>query len=427
MKAYHQTELEDFVSWANEALKGSQLQDIESYDEHLVLGFYLKGRGTKYFVLEMNKQVPMAFLFDKNPFLTKKKTKPVGLFLNAHAKNLHVQKIESLQDYGRIFTIFLASSERACQIEVHLIPKAPNITVKNIMAANNEKSICWNKPKERVQFQTPPVEEVRSIGAIHNEWLKQRKNPTADSSSPELKIRKKLEKDLQKKKKALGEIIKHLDPKETEELYQLGELLKTKKLIEIGREWDLYLDRKRSQAWNLEQCFQKAKLMVKKRHGTLDRKKRVEEEINILENQMEGEIERLGQVEPTLPKRKLLVEVRTRKKQLDSGCIAFLGKSAEDNMKILRQSQAWDLWLHLRDHPSAHAVIQRNKNQEVSREELSFVAAWLAHESLQKKILLPGTRLEIVYTECRHVRPIKGDKLGRVHYQNERHFMLVLT
>ncbi len=422
MKAYHQLELEDFVSWVHDTLKGSQLQEIESYEEHLVMGFYIQGRGTKYLVLEMNKLAPMAFLFDKNPFSTKIKIKPVGLFISAHGKNLQVQKIESLKDYGRIFTIFLSSSERNCQIQVHLIPKAANILV-----ITDEKNISWNKPKEIVQFETPPVDEVRSITSIHNEWLKQRKNPEEGSSSPELKIRKKLEKDLQKKKKALGEIQKTLDSKENEEWYQLGELLKTTKITDVGAEWDVFLDRKRNQAWNLEQCFQRAKQLVKKRQGTIERKKIVESEIHRLENQMEGEISRLGKAEPAISKRKLLVEVKTRKKVLESGLVAFLGKSADDNMKILRQSQAWDLWLHLRDYPSAHAIIQRNKNQEVPREELNQVAAWLAQESLQKKILLPGTRLEIVYTECRHVRPIKGDKLGRVHYQNERHFMLVLT
>jgi predicted ribosome quality control (RQC) complex YloA/Tae2 family protein len=80
----------------------------------------------------------------------------------------------------------------------------------------------------------------------------------------------------------------------------------------------------------------------------------------------------------------------------------------------------------LRDYPSAHAVIQRNKNQNVKQEEIREVALWLTQESLQKKLLLPGTRLEVVHTECRFVRPIKGDKLGRVNYQNESHFMLVL-
>ena len=423
MKAYHQTELEDFVSWAHEALKGSQLQDIESYEEALVLGFYLQGRGTKFLVLEMNKLTPMALLFDKNPFVTKNKVKPVSLFIKAHAKNLHVTKIENLKDYGRIFTLFLASSQRESQIQVYLIPKAPNI----IVTMNSEKSISWNKPKELVQIEAPALDEVRSIATIHNEWLKQRKNPEMGSSSPELKIRKKLEKDLEKKNKGLAEINKHLNSTLSDEWYQLGELLKSKKLNEIGSEWDPFLNRKRNQAWNLEQCFQKAKQMVKKRQGTLERKKIVKEEIKFLENQMNGEIEALGKAEPVLPKRKSLVEVRTRKKQLPSGVIAFLGKSAEDNMKILRQSQAWDYWLHLRDYPSAHAIIQRTKHQEISREELQMVALWLAQESLQRKILLPGTRLEIVYTECRHVRPIKGDKLGRVHYQNERHFMLALT
>jgi predicted ribosome quality control (RQC) complex YloA/Tae2 family protein len=422
VKPYHQTELEDFVQWADEELKTAQLQDIESYESALCMSFYIKGRGSQWLVLDFNNNTPMALLLDRNPFGYKKSTRPVSLFLKAHAKNLHVKKISSREGMGRVFDISLDSSNRHCMMEVRLIPKAPNLLV-----TTEEKSISWNKPKDLVKIETPEAEEVRSIVAIHKEWLAGLRKPEAGDTSPELKLRKKLEKDLERKRKALTEINKHLDSKESDEWYQLGELLKTQKLSDIGHEWDIYLDRKRSQSWNLQQAFHKAKLVAKKRKGTFDRKKIVEDEIHTLENQMEGEIERLSTAQPALPKRKNPTEVRSRKKELESGAIAFLGKSAADNMKILRQSQAWDIWLHLRDYPSAHAVIQRNKNQEISRDELNQVALWLAQESLQKKILLDGARLEIVYTECRHVRPIKGDKLGRVHYQNERHFMLVVT
>ena len=33
---------------------------------------------------------------------------------------------------------------------------------------------------------------------------------------------------------------------------------------------------------------------------------------------------------------------------------------------------------------------------------------------------LRGQMFDILVAECRHVRPIKGDKVGRVNYTNER-------
>ena len=99
----------------------------------------------------------------------------------------------------------------------------------------------------------------------------------------------------------------------------------------------------------------------------------------------------------------------------------MIGKSAQDNLQILRKARAWDLWLHLKDFPSAHAVIFREKKQSVQDEDLRQVASWLVRLSLSQKLIVEGSVFEALCTECRFVKPIKGHP-GLVNYQNERTF-----
>lgn len=427
MKTYHQIELEHFVQYADEELRNAQLQDILSYEKALALQLYLRGQGEKWLIFDLNNNAPMMLLFDENPFRFPKVKKPLGLFLHSHAKNLFLQKIEHRAEWGRVVELFFSGGDKQCSIEVQLIPKAANLIVKT-KEKKSEKKISWSKPKALVAVETPDAEEVRSIGLIHKEWLAGIAKPKVGSSDPALQIRKKIEKELEKKKKALAEIQKGLDANEAQDWIEIGQSLKVMPLEDLDRKWDIYLDRKKSRTWNMENAFHKAKSLEKKRQGTLERKKVLQEEINRLESDLEGEVYRRTQSQPKMGlRRKSPQDVKARKKELASGLVAYLGKSASDNLNLLRQSQAWDVWLHLRDYPSAHAIIQRNKNQNIRPDELQEVALWLTQESLQKKLILPGTRLEVVHTECRYVRPIKGDKLGRVNYQNETHFMLVIS
>ena len=97
---------------------------------------------------------------------------------------------------------------------------------------------------------------------------------------------------------------------------------------------------------------------------------------------------------------------------------AFMGKSAKDNLKILRRANSWDYWLHLRDFPSAHVIIARPKGAVIAEEEIKKVGEWLIKESVKKNY--SGIAYEIIICECRFVKAIKGDRMGRVHFQNER-------
>ncbi|MNT80503.1 hypothetical protein D3C72_2199710 [compost metagenome] len=111
---------------------------------------------------------------------------------------------------------------------------------------------------------------------------------------------------------------------------------------------------------------------------------------------------------------------------MESGAIAYCGKSAADNLALLRQAKAWDFWLHLKDFPGAHAIVHRKRDQLIPDNELLQVSEWLAHESLSEKSLYPGQKLAVVVVETRFVRPIKGDKLGRVTYHSEGTLFLTL-
>jgi predicted ribosome quality control (RQC) complex YloA/Tae2 family protein len=82
------------------------------------------------------------------------------------------------------------------------------------------------------------------------------------------------------------------------------------------------------------------------------------------------------------------------------------------------------LWFHLRDQPSAHGILHRNKNQKISDATLHQAAHELIAATFGSKAKnQSGQKIEVVVADCRHVKPIKGDRHGRVTYAEGRHFV----
>ena len=61
----------------------------------------------------------------------------------------------------------------------------------------------------------------------------------------------------------------------------------------------------------------------------------------------------------------------------------------------------------------------RSYGETVTREQIEKVAEWVLTQSLGKRKPQSGERYDVIYTECRFVKPIKGDHVGRVNYHNE--------
>jgi hypothetical protein len=75
----------------------------------------------------------------------------------------------------------------------------------------------------------------------------------------------------------------------------------------------------------------------------------------------------------------------------------------------------------MRDFPSSHAVFFRNKGTKVGDAEFRQAAEWFIRNHFGPKAKEhSGEKFELIIAECRFVKPIKGDKIGRVTYRDER-------
>lgn len=418
MKALTQQELQTFVSTFKPILEGAQLQEVLVSDRGLALG--LRRESSLWLILDLIPNSPMLLLFEnQNPFRKGAKGKPVSLFLNSHARNLYVVDFFVEEKWGRVVKILLKNSHRECEIEIRLIPKQCNVLVRA-----EGKQISWEKPLElsappRVESPPPP----RTLEALHQEWLDEQKSGVKKTAlDPVAQWEKQKQKDLEKKRKALVEIQKQIDSDRASLWQEAGIFIKTHGHLEVPEELQPYIDTQESLSWNIENCFNKSKQMAGKKDGARERLLELQSEIAILEKSQFSEKPQKNQLIDLMQK----TQARGRKFHLQSGALAYCGKSAADNLALLRQAKAWDYWLHLKDYPGAHAIIHRQRDQEVPNTEIQEVAAWVAKESLSSKSLMVGQKVAVVMVECRFVRPIKGDKLGRVTYHSEKTFHFTL-
>lgn len=165
----------------------------------------------------------------------------------------------------------------------------------------------------------------------------------------------------------------------------------------------------------------RAKKTEQKLQTVLQRKSELELELSKLEAQSDEEFaESLsGTKKPFQLKTKQ--PVKTRKLELPSGATVFVGKSAKDNLQLLRKARAWDFWLHIQDIPSAHAILFRNKGQKIPESELIKAAQFLVETSKASHAdSLLDVKAEVLLAEKRYVQPIKGDKHGRVTHRNAK-------
>ncbi|MCX7751047.1 MAG: NFACT RNA binding domain-containing protein [Candidatus Bipolaricaulota bacterium] len=87
----------------------------------------------------------------------------------------------------------------------------------------------------------------------------------------------------------------------------------------------------------------------------------------------------------------------------------LVGRSAEENERILRLARPGDLWLHARGVPGAHVIV-RTDGRPVPEEVLrraAELAAWHSRARGERKV-------EVSYTDVRYVRKPKGAPPGMV-------------
>jgi predicted ribosome quality control (RQC) complex YloA/Tae2 family protein len=121
-----------------------------------------------------------------------------------------------------------------------------------------------------------------------------------------------------------------------------------------------------------------SKKMKRKAKNIEIERKNLKEKIEFLENYKKG-IENAKTISELnifkSPKKKKLKEDDIEQFFIDD-FIVLVGKNEKGNIKLLKQSKASDIWLHIKDKPGAHVIIKTNKKNVP--EDVIFKAAKLA-------------------------------------------------
>lgn len=93
------------------------------------------------------------------------------------------------------------------------------------------------------------------------------------------------------------------------------------------------------------------------------------------------------------------------------GYTILRGKNAQGNRQILKLAKPHDMWLHVHDGPSAHAIIKRDHaKDEVPNTTITEAARLVAEKSWQKE----NDSAEIMLALVKNVQSIKGAAAGTV-------------
>lgn len=382
-------------------LEGHVLQTIIGSESHYLLGFYNKGE-MNYLNISLAKQNPFFWLSEGMPALSfSKKNTPVLLFLKKHFLGKKCCQIVQEREWGRVLRVHFSNQKEVnYHIELQLIPHAPNILV-----FAGDKKISWSKPRPLAILNEEEQEgkEIRSLEEIGADLFRKtsmkpstQKLSTQDIQKKEVarleKLINKLQSDKEKLLKAKDEVEK-----------QISQMYQSEKMF----------------GESLNQAFKNKKNLERKIEGLEERCHQLQMEITSWENELSENFlfwkktKERGKLSEALKAK----DIRTKTYGVAGGHTLLVGKSAKDNLKLLREAKSWDYWFHIKDRPGSFGILKRQRNEEIGLEVLKKVAGDFLRYSLKSESL---EVYEVLVAEVRYVRPIKGDKLGRVNYSHEK-------
>jgi predicted ribosome quality control (RQC) complex YloA/Tae2 family protein len=392
---------------------GKPLQSTVTSGQDLLLGFW-EGRRVLWLWLDLNPSAPLLIPMLEPPVSVTGAAKaysPMWLFLKAHFQGRELEAVEHLADLGRVIRLRFSGD---AEIEFRMIPRMPNLIAR---AEGKQVSL---KPITELaaHHQELALSSLnRTIRELTAEWQKSR-----FGDRPKKSPRAALERKIENTKRSLLKVQEEIASKRNAPFRKLGQWLVENQNLRVPPEFAALVDPRRKLAWNIEQCFHKAKEVERKIEGTEARESELKHQISELERRLEsGEwlvVDRTRKV-PKAKGKATATSARTLHLTNDVKVIA--GKSGKDNLALLKRANAWDVWLHVEDSPSAHALIFRPRGFKISDELLRKAGQWLLKNSFGAKYKSHiGEKYEILVTERRYVSPIKGDHMGRVTCRGEK-------
>ncbi len=389
MKTINQSELEILVS-SLQCLKGFEVQGVYGSDE--LFGFKFWNKRVSWITCRLKGSIPFIYGPEELVKFDKSTPKPVFTFFNKYFKGALLTDICVKSELGRVVEMtFQSEACKDLRVQLCLFRGGVNFSV-----FANRKKVFLNKPSN----------------------IKISSNSSSFQSRDLKTLKKEITLSLPSKKKSLENDFKELNKKDIAikkieqaiQFYSQDPYLNLVKALEqdLKPPKDLIklMQKSMTKQENVEYLYEQHKLKPEK----LERLKRRINELN-LENTASTKLSGKKSYKPEVQGIPRLV--------ISEGVVAFCGRKAKENLTLIRKAKAWYLWMHLKDYPSAHIIVEKNKNRDLNENELRKVASFLFFRGAPKKLISsPEVSFEVIFTEIRYVKPIKGDKLGRVTAQN---------
>ena len=384
-------------------LLGSELVSL-CYDEKaLQLRFETTDR---YWWLSFSLKpgFPYFFCVSSRVHLVRSLKKPLTIFLRTHFVGKTLKNVSRIKESGRVVELKFSEEEF---IKVSLFPGGQNI---ELFAGG--KTLYSYKPKEQKPHEGDfqKHQESRENSFFFDHWQKLKKGVPGKPSKKEDDSQRL--KDIKKKENGLRKMKEKLSSIEDSQWLHLGNWLKTEQTLDgVPHEWKELVEEDLSLSWNIENSFKQHKKKLAKAEGTKERVSELEKEIEKLKS---GKVEKVKKTQESLMVRS---EAKGRTFNLGEFKI-YVGKSAKDNLSLLRRAKPWFLWLHIRDYPGAYGIIERQKKEgDLPLDVLQKAAHFVVKQSVGDKA---EGKFQVIIAECRYVKPIKGAKSGQVTYSHEK-------
>ncbi len=388
------------------------LQSINFQPQLLAFKFW-DGSSVINLVVNTQKAKPKAALLGADEFRSKKSlVKPITIYFDKHYKSHEVTSVFRKVGWGRVLVIEISAHKK---IELQLVPHA-----FNILLIDGDKTISLSRPSvlEPIEESASEFESLKSLSELASAVMPE-KSIKKNKQSPEVLLSKKIK----KLEKTISKVESSLEEKRSSKYKEAAQAL----LVgEVPAELQAFINSHNPQNFSghelVDYFFEKGKQNKSKLPVVEKKLKELNAELDGYRLKQEnkdysGLLKSVNK--PTLLKSSGL---KGRTFHLSDGFVVVRGKSATENLQLLRKSPAWFLWLHVKDAPGSHALIHRNKKEQISDSVMIEACEWLLKESIKS----PEGRYDVIVTEKRYVKPIKGDKLGRVTYSKERVFCVTI-
>ncbi|MCJ8276429.1 MAG: hypothetical protein HRT44_03265 [Bdellovibrionales bacterium] len=402
MASMNELEMEKMLQ-LHSNLEGAELTSL-CYNEKALQLRFEKPERYWWVNLSLKPGSPYFFIASSRIFLVRSLKKPLTIFLRTHFVSEKLLSMRRVSREGRVIE-FQFSGEK--KLKASLFPGGQNLELEA-----HGKTLFAYKPKE-VKASESSSEENFDVGDLDrflNLWQKQNKQETFKAkTSPDSKDNKK---EIKKKKNGLDKMKEKLESFKNSPWEPLGHWLKENQSLEdLPEIWSGMVDLSENLSWNIENAFAQHKKNQSKIDGTIERMKVLEEEIKNLE---EGTVKKVKKPTPSL-----MTQSQAKGRTFDvNGYKVYMGKSAKDNLTLLRKAKPWYLWLHIRDYPGAYGIIQcEKKGGELPLETLQKASQFVVKQSVGERA---EGAYQVLIAECRYVRPIKGAKSGQVTYSHEK-------